>query len=147
MLLAISWNAASGLHWSNGIWDPQGDQRLNMYELYSEMSLGSLSGSALGHCMVKAQARVVSSLEIQRLSWCSLLDTRLIKWFTSGGEVTEAHKKGSFWLNGIPAYVIFQISLWRCKKMRKGWERASYQWFQYEIHKVASSKGTGEYRF
>lgn len=61
------------------MWDPQGDQRLVIHKLYSEMSLGAGAGSALlRQYFVKAQARVMSSSEIQRLSPSSMLDARLL---------------------------------------------------------------------
>ena len=43
---------------------------------------------------------------------------KTVKWFTSGGEVIGAHKKGSLWICGNQAYVVFQISLWGYE----GWE-------------------------
>lgn len=66
ILLAVCRNVTSWLHWSEGIWDSEGEQRLI---IHSDTSLHTCLRSVhLRQCMVKSQTSLRSSSEVQRVS-------------------------------------------------------------------------------
>lgn len=90
MLLAISCNNIPGFHWSKGIWDTQGGQRLILHELYSETFLG-----VLGVCIIKTVHCQGPGLGYELIGNSKTKSTqhvgcKTINWNNSGGKITGA---------------------------------------------------------